>query len=94
MRRKTNEDKWEHEDSGESTAHFLLNDGTGDCVISPEGAEVLYARKSTWVKDDRQYTEWLLLQQSVLYAIGEFTTSSGADLALEKSKDISNLLAE
>ena len=30
----------EHEDSGESIAHFLLVDDTGECVISPDGAEI------------------------------------------------------
>lgn len=81
--RKTNEHKWEHEDSGESSAHFLLKDDTGECVISPEGAEVLFARKSTSVRGDRRYTEWLLLPGGVLYAIGEFSTTSPADSELE-----------
>jgi hypothetical protein len=91
---RTNENKWEHEDSGESSAHFMLKDETGECVISPEGAEVLYATKSATVKGDRRYTEWLLLPQGVLYAIGEFSTRSGADLDLDKNRDISELLAE
>jgi hypothetical protein len=91
---KTNENRWEHEDSGESSAHFVLKDDTGECVISPEGAEVLYAKKGRTVKADRRYTEWLLLPHGVLYAIGEFSTHSGVDLDLDRNRDISGLLAE
>jgi hypothetical protein len=92
--RRTNEDKWEHEDSGASTAHFLLIDETGECVISPEGAEVLCAGKSTWTSGDQRFTEWLLLPQGVLYALGEFTTTSETDLELDRNKDVSDLLAD
>ena len=91
---RKSDNKWVHEDSGESIAHFLLADDTGQCVISPDGAEVLYPRKSTWTQGGRRYTEWLLLPQGMLYAIGEFRTTGGADLELDQNKDISNLLAE
>lgn len=94
IERKTSDDKWEHEDSGESVAHFLLVDDTGQCVVSPDGAEVLYARKSSWTHGDRRYTEWLLLPQRTLYALGEFRTSGGADLELDANKDMSDLLAD
>jgi hypothetical protein len=91
---KTSDNKWKHVDSGDSLAHFLLVDDSGQCVISPDGAEILYARRSTWTQGDRRYTEELLLPQSPLYALGEFRTTSGADLALEESKDVSHLLAD
>lgn len=94
IERKTGDGKWQHDDSGESVAHFLLVDDTGACVISPDGAEVMYARKSNWTRDDRRYTEWLLLPGGRLYAIGEFRTSSAGDLELDKNRDISNLLAD
>src|SRR4051794_9943525 len=38
IERNTSGDKWQHEDSGESIAHFLLVDDTGQCIISPDGA--------------------------------------------------------
>jgi hypothetical protein len=94
VERKTGDDKWVQEDHGESVAHFLLRDETGECVISPDGAEVLYPRKSVWTQDDRRFTEWLLLPDQPLYAIGEFTTSGGADLELNESRDVSELLAD
>ncbi|MGZ8268733.1 MAG: hypothetical protein ACXW20_13875 [Burkholderiales bacterium] len=91
---KDGDGKWRQEDSGESIGHFLLVDNTGQCVISPDGAEVLYPRKSVWTEGDRRYTEWLLLPQAPLYAIGEFMTSGGADLELDENKDVSDMLAE
>jgi hypothetical protein len=94
IERKADHDNWQHEDSGESVAHFLLIDETGECVISPDGAEVLDARKSTWSEGDHRYTEWLLLPQGVLYALGEFRTTSSAVLEFEKNEDVSHLLAD
>jgi hypothetical protein len=94
IERKGSDDKWHHEDSGVSIAHFLLVDDTGECIISPDGAEVLYPRKSTWTQGDHRYTEWLLLPQGTLYALGEFRTTGGADLELDANNDISNLLAD
>jgi hypothetical protein len=94
VERKGSDDKWHHEDSGESIAHFLLVDDTGECVISPDGAEVLYARKNSWTQADHRYTEWLLLPAGTLYALGEFHTTGAADLELDQNRDISNLLAD
>lgn len=91
---KTSDNEWKHEDSGESVSHFLLADDTGECVISPDGAEVLYARTSCWTQGDRRLTESLLLPQGHLYAIGEFRTTGGADLELDENKEVSHLLAD
>ena len=91
---KGSDNKWKHEDSGESIAHFLLVDDTGEAVVSPDGAEICYARSSTWTQGDRRYTEELLLPQGELYALGEFITAGGAELVLEENKDVSHLLAD
>jgi len=93
--RKDSDGKWHHEDSGTSNAQFLLVDGTGECVISPEGAEIVSRRKETWQRDDRRYTEWLLLKGELLYALGEFRTMSAeAVTAREEREDIGALLSE
>lgn len=94
IERQTSDDKWTHEDSGVSNAHFLLLDGSGECVVSPEGAEVLSKRKQTWIRDDYRYTEWLLLAQDPLYAVGEFSTVGGAVTELDENRDVSDLLTE
>ena len=91
---KNNDNSWSDSDSGESVAHFLLVDDTGQCVVSPDGAEVLYPRKSSWEQGDHRYTEWLLIPRGNLYAIGEFRTIGGGNVELEEGKDISHLLMD
>jgi hypothetical protein len=94
VERKSSNDKWVYEDSGVSDEHFLLVDDTGQCVVFPEGAEVLPARKQTWTRDEYRYTEWLMLPRDVLYAVGEFTTIGGAVAEFDESGDVSDLLAD
>ncbi len=43
---------WFTVDSGTSDHLFLLRDGTGDCIIDPEGADVTSERKDVWQGDD------------------------------------------
>jgi hypothetical protein len=92
--RRTSDNKWREEESGESVAHFLLADDTGECVISPEGAEILYPRCEQWTEGDRRYTEELILPESVLYALGEFSTSTGVAPEFDRKKAVSHLLGE
>lgn len=85
-------EKWERVDAGESADTFLLRDGTGECVIDPEGAEIHSRHRQKWTSSDYRYTEWLLLADDPLYAIGDFTTSSGAAAPLSESRDLGELL--
>ena len=94
IERQTSGNKWQYEDSGTSVAHFLLEDETGRCIISPEGAEVLSSRKEVWTEGNYRYTEWLLLPQGPLYAVGEFVTRGGANAELDETADVSATLAE
>jgi hypothetical protein len=92
---KTSKDKWQTVDSGRSVKHFHLVDDTGQCVISPDGAEVLTNDHKSWQEDDRRYNEWLLLPKGVLYAIGEFVTSTAAPgSSRDEREDTGALLAE
>jgi hypothetical protein len=92
--RRTSDNKWQTEDEGESAAHFLLVDETGECVIAPDGAEILYPRSETWTVGNRRYTEELLLPGGILYALGEFSTHATAALDLDSRKAVSGLLSE
>ncbi|MGH8634189.1 MAG: GIDE domain-containing protein [Burkholderiales bacterium] len=92
---KGSDDKWKTVDSGTSVEQFLLVDDTGQCVISPEGAEVVTHDQKSWEELDRRYNEWLLLPKGVLYAIGEFSTTTAAAVeAGEERADVGALLAE
>lgn len=92
--RKTTDNKWSHVESGESVDPFLIKDETGPCVVDPDGAEIITSRKQVWTKGGYRYTEWLLLPQDRLYAIGEFATIGGANSNLNPDTDIGALLAE
>ena len=86
--------EWEQVDSGESTATFALDDGSGRCEIDPEGAEVLTTHSETRTVGDQQHIEEVLLAGDRLYVIGQLTSRSGADLTLDRRQDIGDLLSE
>ncbi len=93
VERKNSDNKWVQEDKGESDASFILDDGTGECLVDPEGAEMLISKKDTWTQGDRRYTQWLLIEQQRIYALGQFATHGSADLDLSVAEDIGQLLA-
>ena len=73
---KQSDDKWKTVDRGESVRHFHLVDNTGECVVSPDGAEVLTKANSTWEEGSRRYSECMLMPKDLLYAIGAFRTGT------------------
>lgn len=91
---RRDDNKWVREEHGTSTASFLIDDGTGECVVDPEGAEVSTQRTDTWTEGNRRYTQSLLLAQEAIYVLGEFRSHSGADLALNARQDLAELLNE
>jgi len=92
---KGSDNKWNTVDSGSSVEHFLLVDDTGQCVISPEGAEVLTHDHKSWEEGSYRYNEWLLPEATPLYAIGEFSTATTAAAgAGEERADLGQLLAQ
>lgn len=91
-RRRDN--KWQRESSGESDVSFIVDDGTGECLVDPGGAEILPAQKETWVELDHRYTEWLLLRDERIYVLGQFETRRGSDLGIDRGEAVKALLAE
>jgi hypothetical protein len=53
-RRRT---KWQAVTSGRSGQPFLVDDGTGECIVQPEGAEVVAGESTTWYGDTPWPTE-------------------------------------
>jgi hypothetical protein len=43
--------KWHTVSSGRSEQPFLLDDGTGECIVQPSGASVLAAETTSWYGD-------------------------------------------
>jgi len=94
IERRDSDNKWRMEEQGESDASFILGDGTGECVVDPEGAEMLISKKDTWMQGKRRYTQWLLIEHQTVYALGQFVTRGSVDLALDVNQDVGQLLAE
>ncbi len=94
VERKDSDNKWEQQEKGESDASFILDDGSGECVVDPDGAEMLVTKKESWIQGDYRYTEWLLIERQTLYVLGQFATRGSVDLALDAAEDIKQLLAE
>lgn len=87
--------KWHRIDGGRSEESFLLDDGSGVCLVDPEHAEILPARsESSMMGDDYRYTEWMIRPNERVYAIGQFHTFGGDNVELNLSRDVSALLAE
>lgn len=91
---KNSENKWRTEESGESQAPFILDDGSGPCVVDPYGAEILTIHKDAWQKNDYRYTEWKLLSIDTIYAIGQFRTLGGSTTHIDPDEEMKAVLAE
>lgn len=94
VEQRTSNNKWERVASGRSNESFLLEDGTGQCLVDPENAEVVPRRKETWHQGNYRYTEWLILTHETVYVLGEFSTIGGENQELDLKRDVSALLAD
>jgi len=81
---------WRSVERKTSDQPFMLNDGSGDCVVYPDRADVSTQRKKTWKGSERhpsgttsshslfgsryRYTEEILCADDLLYVIGQFET--------------------
>jgi hypothetical protein len=45
---KTRRSQWQTVASGTSSVPFVLDDGTGECIVQPDGAEVIPTESTTW----------------------------------------------
>jgi len=85
--------RWQHKESDVSTSCFVISDGTGQCVVDPEGAEVLTIHYRCWEEDNQRCHEWKLQHQETVNVLGDFVTLRQSD-ALNDAEDISALLAD
>jgi hypothetical protein len=85
--------KWRVEGSGESEMPFIVDDGSGRCLIDPEGAEILTRHKESWRRGNYRFTEWKLLIKDEIYVLGELKTLGGASAELDPRQDLIELLS-
>lgn len=91
---RKNGDKWVTESSGESTDSFIIDDGTGQCLVDPEGAEILPRETESWRDGNYRYTQSVMIAGEQIYTLGAFRTWGGDSLVLDRNEDIKLLLAE
>jgi hypothetical protein len=73
---------------------FLIEDGTGECVVDPEHAEVQSAHQTSWRKGTTYYRVSYLLPGDRIYVIGDMRTLRPGDGTLDRRADLSALLRE
>ena len=75
--------RWRVVKQATSEEVFLLDDGTGECAIDPDDAQVITRNKRVWYKHDvvppRRYTEWTILEGEPLYAMGLFKSVASVE---------------
>ena len=94
VEKKSSKDRWTQELSGESFEPFLLDDGTGQCLLHPSEAEVHSHRRTTWIEGDRRYTESTIEPGDRVYAIGAFSTLQPLDGEPAVRAGVAALLAQ
>lgn len=92
--RRSDDKGYDIVEQGTSDDTILIDDGSGQCFIDPDYAEVITRHKQVWNKGDYRYTEYLLSPLDTIYAIGEFTTLGGANSPLDFKGDLNALLTE
>jgi len=71
-KRSGKSDNWVTVDKGEANAPFLLDDGTGSCLVLPEGADLHCRAKDVWFGASRHPSgpperEWLVFTRRYRY---------------------------
>lgn len=87
-------DNWRQTESDESEAIFILDDGSGRCLLDPIGAEILTSRKESYTTGDSKVEEELLLAGDRLYALGEFTSRGGGHVRFDERVELGQVLAD
>jgi hypothetical protein len=91
---KENSDReWREISSGVSDSTFEITDGTGNCIVDPDYAEVIAAEHRVSYQGSYRHVEDILYAGSI-YVLGEFSTIGGANSDLSLKEDVSFLLAE
>lgn len=91
--RRQRDGKWRVVSTDTSEASFVLEDDSGQCVIDPEGAELLVRRCDVIRRDELRYRQWSLIRHDRLYVIGDFATLGSVDGDFDTGRQVRELLA-
>ena len=92
--RRQSDGKWKVVSTDTSDASFLLDDGSGQCVIDPDGAEMLVRRCDEFRCDDLRYRQRALIRNDRLYVLGDFATLGSVDADFDVAAQVRDLLAQ
>jgi hypothetical protein len=87
-------DKWRHVDNGSSEEPFVLDDGTGRCVVEPKHAQVDTVHRHKWREGKRRFVEEWIAPNTKLYALGEFVTENQAAIGRNAAQETATLLSQ
>ena len=73
----------------ECDSSFVIDDGTGQAVIFPHGAEVTGTHRQTWYEGDMRFTEERVMPGDLLYILGDFSTYSAGEDYFDLSNEVS-----
>jgi hypothetical protein len=90
---RTSNNKWEMVEQDRSHTSFVLDDGSGTCLVDPEGAEIVTRHRRSWSQGDYRYVEWTLQQRDRIYVLGNFETRHPSQ-GLDAGADVRELLAD
>ena len=87
-------DKWRRVDGGMCSDTFQLDDGTGQVLIDPDGAEIYTRDRRSWRSGEMRYKESLITPGDNLYALGALNTEGGGATQPDLLNDFNVLLAQ
>jgi len=86
-------DRWGLLERGQSASVFIIDDGTGRCLVDPEGAEVVTTRRFSEQHGDTLYRGEYIAPGDTLYALGEMRTEGGYIDPADTRSEVAALLA-
>lgn len=92
--RKDSDGKWQHTDTIDSDASFLLQDDSGVCAVDPEGAEMLVRRRDVHERGELRQIQWSLLKHDPIYVLGDFFTLGSISPDFDVATQVRELLAQ
>jgi hypothetical protein len=63
------------QESDTSEWSFMMNDGSGECVVDPVGAKLVSVRVRKWREGNFHYSERLIIPGDPLFVLGRFATT-------------------
>jgi hypothetical protein len=92
--RRTSDNKWQEISRETSDSVFEISDETGRCMVDPDDAEVFTTHCRTWYEGQYKHIDEQLFPGDNIYVLGEFSTISGANSALDLKADMNVLLEQ